>query len=216
MLALGEVAVDLSVEEVVQMRGLEDIGRVLARGDDRAAHAGRSHGFDVAHGVRIGLDSVSLDELDEEMVLAGGDQVDEVFGRGDVTGGEDGADAVGSWFPVDVRIVVVGQLEGDVEGVEDLLPGAGVDGGGLGDDAVEVEEAGGDVGWEAQVRGLVAMSRRHGDRTFGGRDCEGGGGVGLGLQKSTLIYRVCMDFSNRNSYDLYMRNLRAAIEELEA
>src|SRR5437867_1205466 len=85
---------------------------------------------------------------------------------------------------VEVRVVVVGQLEGDVEGVEDLLPGAGVDGGGLGDDAVEVEEAGGDVGWEAQGRGLVAMSRRHGDRTFGGRDCEGGDGVGLRLQKS--------------------------------
>src|SRR5438094_9379189 len=99
MLALGEVAVDLSVEEVVQMRGLEDIGRVLARGDDRAAHAARTHGFDVAHGVRIGLDSVSLDELDEEMVLGGVDLVDKAFVCGAVSGGEDGGGAVGAWSP---------------------------------------------------------------------------------------------------------------------
>src|SRR5919108_1345398 len=107
--------------------------------------------MDVLDRAGVGLDAVPVDEAQEEVVLAGGDGLDEVFLDWHVLGLEDRADAVGPWLAVDVGVVVVGELEGDVELVEDLLPRLGVDGRRLSDDAVEVEEAGGDVGGEAQV-----------------------------------------------------------------
>ena len=66
-----------------------------------------------------------------------------------MAGREEGADAVFAGLPVDVVVVVLHEVEwgftsGLQEFVEDLLPGTGVDPCGLGDHAVEVEEAGAD------------------------------------------------------------------------
>src|SRR5581483_1799467 len=86
--------------------------------------------------------------------------------------GQEGSDAVRPRLAVDVAVVVLVAVEGDEraarlrrpgpqEVVEHLLPGGGVDGGGLGQDAVEVEQAGADAVREAE-HGPVATRYHRG------------------------------------------------------
>ncbi len=90
-----------------------------------------------------------MNEVEEVLVLLARDVCYQLRGRLDTAGCQDRLDAVGAGFAVDVVGVVGNDLEGDAELVEGLLPGLGVDLGGLGDDPVKVEQAGGNVGGES-------------------------------------------------------------------
>jgi hypothetical protein len=84
--------------------------------------------------------------------------VDLAVGQLDPARGEEVAHAVEARLAVDVLVVVVDEVERPLaaileEGVEHLLPRARVDLGGLGQDAVEVEQAGGDPIGQAEHAG---------------------------------------------------------------
>src|SRR5439155_1961424 len=151
VLLFGDVAIDLDVEVAVQSRGTQDFGGVFARRDDCDLQPRGSRRADVADGAVVGLDSVAMNEVDEELVLFARDAVDQLRGCLDAAGRQDRPHAVGAGFAVDVGGVVGNDVEGDAELVEGLLPRLGVHFRGLGDHAVQVEEAGLDVGGEAQL-----------------------------------------------------------------
>src|SRR5947209_2303307 len=84
VLALGDDAIDLGVEGLVEPGGGQDLGRMTAGGDDGELQAGRLGGEEVADRAVVGLNAVVLDEVEEEVVFLGGDLVDGAVGDCDV------------------------------------------------------------------------------------------------------------------------------------
>jgi hypothetical protein len=169
---LGDMAVDDGVEQVGDACGRQHVPAVGAGGDHRPLQAGLDHRMDVAHGAFVGLDPLGVDQRQDELVLAVAEPADGLgvrrvvvgaLGQMDAAGLEERANPVEARLAVDV-FVVVGLLEG-LEGlasscrpvvqvgIEHLFPGRLVDRGGLGQDAVEVEQAGDDVVRKSQSHG---------------------------------------------------------------
>ena len=89
VLALGDDAVDLGVEGLVQPRRVEHLRCVAAGGDDGELLAGGARRVQVLDRAGVGLDPVVVDEPAEEVVFAGGDALDEGFIGWDVLGGQE-------------------------------------------------------------------------------------------------------------------------------
>ena len=118
-----------------------------------------SRHLDEPYGSVVHLDAVTLEQLDDEAVLAGTEPVDSrcdrrvvhrTFRDGDRARCKEGPHAVSAQLAVDVPEVVRRELEEAEglaqagralaeEGVEHLLPGCRVDPRRLGQDAVEIE-----------------------------------------------------------------------------
>src|SRR6185295_7523081 len=131
------------------------------RGDARRDQAGVLHGLQVADRAGVDVHADRADLLLHEVVLARGQApqrlrarrvVRSAVGEVDAARREEAAGAVEPGAAVDVRAVVVLDVEGLERDavplgagaqvvVEHLLPRRGVDAGGVGEDAVEVEEA---------------------------------------------------------------------------
>jgi hypothetical protein len=124
----------------------------------------------VAHRSFVGLHSLRVDELEHQHILAVAEPGDGLL-AGWIVGGplrqldaarlEEGAHAVRAGLAVDVSVVVLDGVEGAerLAGpfgalaqvlVEHLLPRRRVDLGGLGEHAVEIEQASGDGVGEAE------------------------------------------------------------------
>lgn len=163
---------DLCVEELAQAGVLEDVAAVLAGRYDRSLGAVRASGPDEGDGVVEQLDVVPLKFFGEVAVLGIAERADGVLARRvlrrargevDAAGVQEGLHAVVASSAIDAAEVVgryLERLERDSERVrapceervEEALPRSGMDRGGAGDDAVEVEQqrlVGGEVDWRA-------------------------------------------------------------------
>src|SRR6266571_1422622 len=161
---LDDDPVDADLEQVLDPGSLENVLAVRAGGHDGSVESRLSDRMDVPHRALVGLDAVALQERHHDLVLAVSETVDRLgrrrvvriaVGQLDSARGQERADAVVAWLAVDVPVVVGERVEGDelLAGllgalsqvrVEHLLPGGRVHLGGLGEDAVEIEEAGAD------------------------------------------------------------------------
>ncbi len=179
---------------------VEDLGGVLAGRDDGHATPRRGESVDEAEGPWKGGHAASRHPLEEERVLAQAQPDDRVpIGRvgaialrqADAPRGEEVADSGFTGLAVHEASVVVlveraapsgspptlGRAV-EQERVEELLPGGAVDGGGVGDDAVHVEDHG-----SQPVEGEVAPHA--GGARFAGLGClvdglHGRPSIGLG------------------------------------
>ena len=161
-LAIDHVPVDDLLEQVEDARRHEHVPAIGARRHDRPAQAGVTGGMDVANRALVGLDALIVNQTQDEVVLAIPQAIDRVRPRG-ICGSplgqvnpprlEERTHPVVAWLAVHVAVVVRDLVEGDKmlagllgapfqELVEHLLPGRRVDGGGLGQHAVHVEQAG--------------------------------------------------------------------------
>src|SRR6266550_824362 len=192
VLLFGDVAIDLDVEVAVQSRGTQDFGGVFARRDDCDLQSRGSRRADVADGAVVGLDSVAMNEVQKELVLFARDAVDQLRGCLDAAGCQDRPHPVGAGFAVDVGGVVGNDLEGDAELVEGLLPRLGVHFRGLGDDAVQVKEAGLDVGGEAQLT-------LHSTRTYSRKKTMKGVWKGVGGARGSNWVNINLQVCCRHS-----------------
>ncbi len=175
MLLVGGVAVDARFEQVLDARGDEDVLAVGAGGDHGAAKTRITRSLGEAHRPLVGLDTVLLDQLEHQLVLAVADAADRLgvtrvarraLGQLDPARLQKRAHAVVAGLAVHILVVVLvgvellellaGLLGASLEVlVEGLLPRAVVDLGGLGEHAVEVEQACGDgVGQPQHARNL--------------------------------------------------------------
>src|SRR6266487_4146897 len=156
--------VDADLEQVLDPGGLEDVLAVRAGGHDGSVEPRLANRMDVPHRPVVGLDAVAFQKCHHELVLAVSETVDGLgrrrvvriaLGQLDSARGQERANAVVARLAVDVPVVVGDRVEGGelLAGslgalaqvrVEHLLPGGGVHLGGLGEDAVEIEEAGAD------------------------------------------------------------------------
>jgi hypothetical protein len=152
-------AVDPDVKEVGETRLSQNCGGVFAGGDDGRLEAHRVQPADQSDGRFENLDAVPLQALAEELVLAvaepsHGLRIRRVLRRAirqvDEARREEAAYAVVSRFTVYIVAVITLDVERSKrlsratgaplqERVEKLLPGSGVHGRGLGDDAVQIK-----------------------------------------------------------------------------
>ena len=158
-------AVDRDREEVPESGRVQDLGHVPARGDRRRPYAACLQLADQGHGRRVRLHAVPAEVLEEHLVLpipqpADGLPIRRIvrvaLGQLDASRGEEAPHAVEPTLAVDVPAVVLVGIErherfaGAIGAlaqvvVEQPLPGLGVDGRGVGDDAVHVEDHGADL-----------------------------------------------------------------------
>src|SRR2546430_2194453 len=111
MLTLRVVAVDLGVEEALELCRVQHLGGVLARGDDRDLLTGGACCVDVSDCAFVGLYAVLVDQVEEQVVLAFGDGLDLVVRELDVSRGEEVVDAGVAGLAIYVGVVVLNLVE---------------------------------------------------------------------------------------------------------
>ncbi len=160
---LGHDPVDVPVNLIDESRRLQHVAAVGARGHHHPGQARVPTSLQIVDRPRVGLHAPLPDQAEDEVVLAQAQRTHLVLGEVDPPGRQEVAGAVVAGLAVDVGDVVGDDLEGE-EGfagggcplpevaVEHLLPRRGVDGGGAGEHAVEVEQAGSYVVRQAEVR----------------------------------------------------------------
>ena len=159
---LDVATVDDRVEVRVDAGRAQHGSRVRARGDDGGADAGVAQIAHPADGARVRLDAAGAQRALDLRLLAHADRLHRPcsdqrlgsgLGSGDAAGSEEVAHSVVAQLPVDVGEIVAlgverlragagGAAPIGEEGVERLLPAAGVQGRRRGQHAVEVEEHG--------------------------------------------------------------------------
>ena len=179
--SVGLHAIHTDGEQVRDAGGVEHLGEVPAGRDDRGAYSGSLQRPDQVHGSRVRLDSMLLDVLEEVPVLAVaepshglpvGRVVRISLGKHHSPRAEEVPDSVRPWLAVHVSSVVAIDVERPERlagppasalqvAVEEALPGRRMDGRGVGDDAVHVEDDG---------RELLEADRRRDTRTSGAAD----------------------------------------------
>src|SRR6516162_7976900 len=157
---MDRVAIDLYVEEVLQFRGLQNGGAVLARGDDRDFEPLMPKLIKEFNAALVRLHPFIFDDLVDQVVLAVPKAVHRFslwriirasLGEPDAARCQKVANAVVAGLAIHIEPIV----RSDVEGtkcfaclrrtplkilVKHLSPAGGVDAGGVGDHAVEVEQ----------------------------------------------------------------------------
>ena len=152
-------AVDGQLEQPVDAGGAQHGVAVRAGGDDGGAQAGGAQLLDPADRAVEGLHAAGGERPVHERLLVAADVADERLGRVDAARAQEVARPVLAGLAVDMGEVVVLGVEGLAEELlEGLLPARGVQRACRGEDAVEVEEGGGE-GERGHARSVRQIGR---------------------------------------------------------